>query len=186
MPLTSLEFNLNVGVRAKARTARAGAGFGQPSYPLDLTRSFKLVSAIANAAAGGANSMIGDVFEAAATGGTIDVDLMAFVDIANQAAQSVVRLKVLIVQLLRAVDDPDNGNAATGAEISAGATNGWTGILKTAGHAIKLQPGQINVFATPSAGGWVVDATHKVLTITNTDAGALPARVLVVAAGGST
>ncbi len=186
MPLSELDFSAKVIVSGKARTPREGAQFKKPSFAVDLSPALTLAKTIANAAAGGADNLLAAVYEAGATGGTIDVDLQAFVDIANQSAQSMARVKVLIVQLLRAADDPDNGNAATGAEIAVGATNGWLGIFKAVGDAIKLQPGQINLFATPSAGGWTVDATHKVLTITNTDAGALPARVLVVAAGGST
>jgi hypothetical protein len=184
VPLSELDFKLAVQMNITARTTREGASFRKPSYGFNSNPSFNLAHTIANAAAGGANSAIGKVFEAAASG-TVDVDLQAFEDIAEQAAQSVVRLKVLVFQLLRAADDADNGNACTGCEVTPHATNGFTSLIKAAGDAIKLQSGQICVFATPSAGGWTVGATNKVLTITNTDA-TLPARVLVVAAGGST
>jgi len=96
-------------------------------------------------------------------GATEDLDLQA------QTDQYGVALGLAGVVALRLCAD-----AANTAEITfePAAANGWTAFIGAVGDIINLEPGMVvHVECTPAA-DLLVDATHKVITVTNTSGAA--------------
>jgi hypothetical protein len=182
--LASLKHSDDNNVSLSATTAGASDDFAPPSYKVSVNKpQITIKNAIANNAAGGGDQALANVYSIAGTG-NVSIDLQNFVNVAGQAAGSFARVKYLMIRLL-STDDDAAGTACSGIEVKPHSTNGWTGLFKTATDTVAIHNGDMFKWATRLPLGIVVDATHKVLLITNTDA-VVAAKVQVVIVGGST
>jgi hypothetical protein len=179
----SLVFNFAVSqLKASAKKVYDDGARGDSSVIADVATKFAvaLTSATGNAAAGGSDRAIAAVYDIAAAG-TTTIDLQAFVDLAERAAQSLARIKFLAVKLLPTAQD---GTACSGVEIGNHATTANTLFMKDDTDVAVLENGDFIIWGKGTAGGKVVDATNKSILVTVTDA-VVAAKLLVVAIGGS-
>jgi len=179
-----MSFSDNNNVTLSATTPRAADDFSPPSYNVTVTKPQVVIkNTQANNAAGGGDQSLAQVFAIAAAA-SVTIDLTSFTNVAGQTASSFARLKYLMVRLLSPGDDAA-GTLCSGIQLAPGATNGWTGVFGTATSTIVLGNGDVFKWETQKAAGVTVDATHKTITLTNSDA-SLVAKVQVIAVGGST
>ena len=195
--LTTLQANLTVQMGWTA-TLQLGGG-ASAIAPLSSSNSIKKTltagTTAANAAVGGANEMY-SAMTALTASASVSIDFTSVSDIMGQTAGSFARLKGIMAQLLSATDDSVNGTAAAAVNIdntvvnalSAQSNSGWfnNGAEGGAsGSKFCIPNGGVLAFGTPSAGGVVIDSTHKLCKLTNLDSG-ITANVLLSAFGGST
>jgi hypothetical protein len=181
---TALAYESNP-TRTLAFSVDNGDGSKVPVYGRDLRNSpaVKLTSATPNNQQGGADLSLHEILTVP-VGAPVTIDLQAFVDVAQRTARSFARVKTVEFWLLGSDDAALGGNACTGLTVEPGAANGFLGFLAAVGDKLVLGNGDRVEISTRRAAGWVVDATHKTLTLTDTD-GAINAVVLVIINGGS-
>jgi hypothetical protein len=121
-----------------------------------------------------------------AGGASTTLDLEALTDVFGDALDFA-RVKAIRIWLLSATDDApdgtaDAGTACSGVTVGNAASNQFAGsgypISDAATGTFTLANGDQFARATGSAGGWVVDATHKNLKVLNND-GAVAAKVWI-------
>lgn len=182
----TLDYNCNP-TRTLAVSVDAGDGSKIAIYGRDL-RNTPIVTitnkdALANNAIGGGDLALSAIFTIAPSG-TLDIDLQAFIDVAQRAAQSFARVKSVEFWLL-GVNDVPAGTVCSGVTITPGGTNGWNLFLADATSGLSLpNTGRLN-FDVRTALGLVVDATHKVVHVVNDDAG-VAAKFFAQIVGGGT
>src|SRR4051794_11020707 len=126
MALDSLTFNFAPTVNWSAKKNLTGTDYGAVQNSSNITKpTITIDKTIANASAGGGDTMVSFIQSVAASG-TATIDLSSVTDVINQAAQAFVRLKYIEFRLLSATDDTTNGTAATSVTIGNAATNANT------------------------------------------------------------
>lgn len=108
-----------------------------------------------------------------AGGATDNIDLQTQLDNYQQAMGLA---GVVVLRIVAAADNPDN------LECSPNAINGWNSVLKDPSDVYILPPGAVWHLELTGAVDYLVDATHKVLDIVNTD-GAVAAHYTISIAG---
>ena len=181
---TALAYESNP-TRTLAFSVDNGDGSKVPVYGRDLRNSpaVKLTSAVANNLQTGADLSYHEILTVP-VGSPVTIDLQSFTDVAKRTTRSMARVKTVEFWLLGSDDAALGGNACTGVTIEPGATNGFLGFLAAAGDKIPLGNGDRFEISTRRAAGWPADATHKTITLTDTD-GAIDAHVLIIINGGS-
>lgn len=132
-----------------------------------------------NTALTGADAGVAAVYDVAAAG-TTTIDLSSLTTLDDQTAQALARVKFVAVMLLPTAK---GGTACSGVEIGNAATNANTLWMGAATHTTLLENGDWLVWGKGPAVGKAVDATHKSILVTCTDA-VVAGKVLVVIVGG--
>jgi hypothetical protein len=134
-----------------------------------------------NTAVGGGDELCSSIVSVAA-GGTATIDLTAMTEITGATGISLARVKGILFRLLNAGLDATNGTAASYVTLGNNAANDFIGqaanpgYLGSATSVLQIPNGGAAGFIFPSGNGVVVDATHKILKITNND-GAVAAKL---------
>jgi hypothetical protein len=139
-----------------------------------------LSSANDNTSLTGADCGVAAIYDVAASG-TTTIDLQALVDLAERAAQSLVRVKFAAFMLLPVAK---GGTACSGVTLGNAATNANTLWMGATAHTTPLENGDWILWGKGTAAGKVVDATHKLILATCTDA-VVAAKLLAVIVGGT-
>lgn len=188
MPLDSLSANFNSTVSVSGTKNVAGLANGLGSANNVATKSQGYTKSLANTSPLGADENYSLLLSIAASG-TASIDLSSFVDLAGQTVTLVGgRLKAWRFHLLGAADvapDASSGTACSGVAIGNAASNAHTLNLSAATTTQTVNNGSCLHYGDGSAVGFVVDATHKIILLTNADAGVV-AKVLVSLIGCST
>jgi hypothetical protein len=195
MALDSLTATLTAQLGWTAQKNVVGSDYSANVNASTIKKSLAVGTSAANAAVGGADELYSAVTSLTASA-SASIDLTAIADILNQAGISLARVKGILIRVLSATDDNVIGTAAVGVVIDGTVTNalssqsnsGWFSNAAegaAGGSKLTVPNGGFVAFGTPSAGGVVVDATHKVIKITNLD-GAVTAKCQISVMGGST
>ena len=185
--LSSLTFSFNPQLSWNAVVTNTGADYANSSPKsqggINLP-TISYASTTANAAVGGADEFISFVQTVNASS-SVTIDLTALTDILKQSSVSLARVKFMMFRLLSAADDATNGTAASSITVGNNASNDFLGWLAGTTPTFSVSNGGCVLFSEPSAGGKTVDGTHKILKITNNDAG-VAAKVQITIVGGTT
>lgn len=164
---------VNSAINAQTNVTPSAAGaITSNSYP---TKSLTIGTSAANNAAGGGDEAFLFILTAAASGNA-SVDLTSITDVLGASAVTLARVKHIRIQLLSAADDSVNGSACTSVTVGDSGTDDWisqslTGWVTAAAAKIDLPNGAFVEFGAPSAGGVLVDSTHRVVYVLNNDSG---------------
>lgn len=179
--LTSLNYNQKVSPSWTAALAVMGLT-NNTANANNKQRAYSLSSAVANAVAGGADTIYAVVSTIAASG-TLTIDLTSFADIMGRTGTSMARLKAYHIRLLDVTDDAAIVAQATSVTVGGGANaHRLNQTLNTT--TFDLGPGESQEWITPGAAGIVTDGTHKNVKVLNNDA-TNAAKVLVILVGGT-
>jgi hypothetical protein len=159
-----------------------GSDYSPSQNASTIKKSLSVGTAVADASAGGGDELVSFVQTVGASA-SVSVDLTTLTDIMQSTGVSLARVKGVVIRLLSATDDTVVGTAASSVTIDGTVANGWTsqafsGWFGNATSKMDVPNGGVLAFGTPSAAGVLVDATHKVLKVTNNDAG-LSAKVQI-------
>ena len=183
-PITSLTTTISSIVNANAQQTLANAPTAFPQFGPsgNITRAVQYNTGTTTAK--GANQQMSKIISVTA-GGSTTIDLTAaFTNIVNASNATFARIKGIRISLLSVADDSVNGTAASSITIGNNGSNDFTsqsgnrGWFGSATSTFDLANGDDVCWKTVSANGVVVDATHKIIKITNND-GAIAASVLV-------
>ena len=175
MGISSLTYKSTVNSAINAAnnaTPTAAGGQFSNSYP---SKSLSIGTAAADNAAGGGDEAFLFILTAAGSGNA-SVDLTSITDVMGTASVTLARVKQFRIQLLSAADDAVNGTACTSVTVGDSGTNDFisqslSGWVTAAAAKVDLPNGSYVEFGTPSAGGVVVDSTHKIIYVLNNDSG---------------
>jgi hypothetical protein len=198
--LDSLTATVTAGVQWNAAKSITGSDYAQNTNSTTLLKRLSIGTAAANAAAGGSDELYSAITSLGSTASS-SIDLTSIADILATSGVSLARVKAIMIRLLSTTDDTSIGTAATAINIDSTVANsfssqtskGWFnnanegtatgGAGDATGSKFCVPNGGVLLFATPSAGGVVVDSTHKVIKLTNIDT--VTAKVQVTIIGGS-
>jgi len=182
MSISALTAFTNSQVNWSAAENLTGSNYPPLSNAGNFAKQISITNTIANASAGG-----GDVFASflliISSSSSSNVDLTSITNILQQTGVTLARVKSIVIRLLSTTDDPVNGTAASSIIVGNNGSNDWisqagAGWFTTAGSELTIPNGGVVLFGTPSAAGVLVDSTHKIIKIANSD-GALNAAVQV-------
>lgn len=182
MALDSLTLNIAAPVGWTAQKNVTGASPNTNNSSANEAKA-QLGTAAAGNAANGLNELYFSIQNIVASG-SVSIDFSTFTDVLNAAAVVAVRVKSIQIELLSVGQDSVNGTAASGVTVDATVVNGLSsqagsGWLQAAGK-LDIPNGSWVSFGCTNANGIAVDATHKVLKITNLDAGVAAAVKVIV------
>lgn len=194
MALDSLTSNLLVQLGWNATKNVVGSDYTPNTNQSTVKKALSIGTAVADAAAGGGDELVSFVQTIAASG-SASIDLTSLTDILGATGVSLARVKAIVIRLLSATDDTTIGTAAASVTIDNTVTNalssqsnsGWfSNAAEGAANGSKfaIPNGGVLAFGTPAAAGVLVDPTHKVVKVTNNDAG-LAAKVQISLVGGT-
>lgn len=171
MALSSLSAVLTSGVNINATQNVAGLANGLANQN-QATKSHNLTHSIANSAALGVDEAYFLLLTVAASG-TATIDLSALVDVAGATVTLVGgRLKgwrFHLLGLAETAPDTTPGTACSGVTVGPAAANGFQFNLDDATATLKIHNASVEHHGDGTAAGYTVDATHKLITITNLD-----------------
>ena len=182
MPISSLNVTTNQGQQWNAQntitglsstTGNAGANSKSQTYS----------NATANNALGGADEYFNYLITISASG-TANIDLTSLIDILQTSGIALARLKAFQFQLLSLTDDPVNGTICTEITIGNAASNAQPLNIGATGTYQVFTGGSWSYF-DQTAGGFVVDSTHKIIKIVNNDSSHVAAVRLQLTGGTS-
>jgi len=193
--LTTLSATAAASLSWTATKSLTGTAYSAIANASTLRTSFGLGTTVANAVVGGADELASFITSIPASS-SASIDTTAVTDILNQAAASFARLKLLMIRLLSVSLDATNGTAASSITLdntvvnalSAQSNSGWfnNGAEGAVGGSkFTIPSGGVLFFGTPAAAGILVDATHKIIRLTNNDT-SLAAKAETSFVGGST
>lgn len=189
MALDSLTASLEVKLGFNAKKNVTGSDYGTIGMNANLTQKETYSSATANAAAGGANELISFVQSISASS-SATIDFTSLTNILAATGVSLARIKGVLIRLLSVAQDSVVGTTCTSVTVGNAASNTWTSQSGTSGPGTNtsvqvIKSGGWYGFGDESAGGTLVDASHKNLKITNDD-GTNTAKVQISLVGGTT
>ncbi len=157
--MSSLAINVDCGVSGQA-SGSASDALRRHSIGRRLSFAFTSTSSGVNLCNNGVDK--GSEAQTLGAGGTVAIDLSAFTNTNGDSGQSLTIVRQIYVEHVA-------GSIASAITVfNAGAGNSFQGPV-SAGASVSLKPGDVMLLASQSAGGWVVDATHKNFDITNSD-----------------
>ncbi len=177
MALSSLTGNALMSLKWNAQQNLPSSGFNLP--PVGNTSAFnKNISySTGGNVANGANEFCG-FFQTVAPSGTATINLQNLTDILQYPSIALVRMKSILLWLLAVADDSTNGTACSSVTIGNAASNANPLFMTVATSTFPLGNGDAICYATGSAAGITVDASHLNIKIANNDV-AVAACVLV-------
>jgi hypothetical protein len=181
MALTSLKSDLLLQLNWTAQKALTGDNYSPNQNASTLKATGSVGTSAGNTAVQGGDELCSSIISVAA-GGTATIDLTAMTEITGATGISLARVKGILFRLLNAGLDATNGTAASYVTIGNNAANDFIGqaanpgYLGSATSVLQIPNGGAAGFTFPSGNGVVVDATHKILKITNND-GAIAAKL---------
>jgi len=183
-PITSLATTISSIFNSNATQTLPNAPTAFPQFGPsgNITRAVQFTTGTTTAR--GANQQMAKIISVTA-GGSTTIDLSAaFTNIVNASNATFARIKGIRISLLSPTDDSVNGTLASSITIGNNGSNdfisqsGNRGWLGSAASVFDLANGNDVCWKTVSANGVLVDATHKIIKITNND-GAVAAAVMV-------
>lgn len=135
-------------------------GFGPIKFPVNASYSLSPATTVAN------NAYVATL--SLASSATVDVNLITDLDPLGAALAATKLVGIILI--------PTGTNSIV--KLEPGASNGLVEPFGAVGDFILTRTG--GLFVHMDATGWTVDATHKVLTFTNTGAGALVCQVVIL------
>jgi hypothetical protein len=187
--LSSLTSTLLLQIGWTAQKNLTGDNYAPNSNQSTLRLSSSVGTTAANAAVGGGDELASSIVSIAGAG-TATIDLTAMTEITGATGISFARVKGILFRLLNATLDATNGTAAASVTLGNNAANdfisqaGSPGYLGSATSTLVIPNGGAAAFAFPAANGVVVDATHKLIKVTNNDP-TLSAKLEATFQGGS-
>ena len=183
MALSSLSLNASAAVNWTATKNVTGANPNSNSSSANEARAALGTGAAGNAA-NGLNEEYFSITSIAGSG-SATIDLSSFTDILGATGIVGVRTKFIQVELLSTTQDSTNGTAASSITIDATVANGLTsqsgtGWLTNATSKFDIPNGGWIQFGCTNANGIAIDSTHKILKVTNNDAGVAAAVKIIV------
>lgn len=183
--LDGLTFQFSASRQITAEVNKTGSNYQSIKVnPVLTTPKISIKKTVANAAAGGGDTVLSSVFSITG-GGTATIDLSSFTDIMERSGGSFARIKYIEFFLLGTADDASVGTAASSVTIGNAASNANAMFLGDQAHEVVLQNGDFICYGSRKAAGITVDGTHKSILITNND-GSVTAKLQVTIVGGST
>jgi len=188
MAMSSLAVTVTAGISVVASNTLTGSDYGANSNSTNIKKNLSIGTAAANAAAGGSDELYSAITSLAASA-SASIDLTSITDLLQTSGVSLARVKAIMIRVLSTTDDSSIGTAASSVKVDGSVTNGLvsqsgTGWLFNSSSLFEIPNGGVLLFATPTAGGVLVDGTHKVIKVTNVD-GSVIAKVQVTVCGGS-
>ncbi len=173
MGMSSLTFSQQFNGQASCQNNLTPGAAGPIVNASSPSVRYSYGTAAANAAVGGSNEAALFITSVAGSG-SATIDFTSVTDLLNTAAVSLARIKAIWFCLLSAALDSVNGTAATSVTLGNNSGNDWisqshTGWLASAASVMDVPNGGSVGFCTSSAGGILVDNTHKIEKVTNND-----------------
>lgn len=189
MALDSLSVSVLAQIGWTAQKNVTGSDYSPNSNSSTIKKSLSIGTSAANSAAGGSDELYSAVTSLAGAA-SASIDLTSISDILAISGVLLARVKCILMRVLSVADDAAIGTAASGALLDGTVANGLlsqagSGWLKAATSTADIINGGFLMYGTPAGAGVLVDATHKVIKVTNND-GAVTAKVQITVVGGST
>lgn len=179
--LSSLSLTAKVSVNGTGTANVTGDDYSNLKQTLNFNKSVgPYTTSVANTVALGADAVYSAI-TVIASSASADVDLTSLTDILLRTGLDFARIKGYVIRLLSLTDDPDHGSACTGITLQATGTN----LIVLPVLTGTLNNGDVLGWLTPTATGVVVDSTHKIIHVVNSDA-AHSAAVQITLIGGTT
>jgi hypothetical protein len=174
MALSTLTSTLLIQLGWQAAKILTGDNYSPNQNATTLKSSSSIGTVAGNTAVGGGDELCSSIVSVAG-GGTATIDLTAMTEITGATPISLARVKGILFRLLNPTLDATNGTLASSVTLGNNAANDFIsqaanpGYLGSATSTLVIPNGGAAAFIFPSGNGVVVDATHKIIKVTNND-----------------
>lgn len=194
MAIDNLTASLTAAATWTAQKNQTGTDYPPLGSSGTISKKLTMGTAAVNNTAGGADEFV-SFLQTLLNSASASIDLTNLTDIVQASGISLARVKGIMIRLLSTTDDATYGTASNSVLVDGTVTNalssqsntGWFGNAGEGtanGSRVVIPNGGFLAFGTPAALGVLVDGTHKIIKVTNQDAG-VPAKVQISLIGGT-